>query len=133
MIPLRLNKRRDGSLCLTDADGRAAGKDREFPTPHHFSHEWLLANSANATMSGDTLQLELANARATYRITDRPQNMVTAELVDSELFDAPPIDEDKAAEIAAQVAAERAANPQPGDGGASIAMAGSVVVEEGDA
>lgn len=100
-IPLRLRRRRDGSLTLVDADGRWESHQRAFPTEHVFSHEWLLDSGAAQYDDDDRLTITLANARATYRVLEHDTGGVSAELVDHELFDAPPIDEDRAAEIAA--------------------------------
>lgn len=74
-IPLRLLKRRDGTLCLRNhlnqidpnmEDGDPLG----FPTMHEFSQEWLLENtmSGNVAVSEDAIVLNLANGTATYAI-----------------------------------------------------------------
>lgn len=92
-IPLRLRRRRDGSLCLTDSYGRTSGDDREFPQTHGFTMDWLVNNSNVARMTGDEITLNMANACALYRVTDRRADAVDVELVESSLFDPAPIDD----------------------------------------
>lgn len=126
MIALRLNIRRDGTVCLVDADGRAASPDREFPSPHGFTYETLAA--LGARQDGDTVTLELANGRAVYAIVERVPTGVNVELVESELFDPPPIDETKAEQIAAERQAARDADGQAMN--VTEARGGGVLVEE---
>lgn len=128
-IGLRLRIRRDGTLCLTDAEGRVAGADRAFPEEHSFTYEFIGRNGASAKIDGDELKLELANARATYEIVKKGDTGVDVKLVSSELFDAPPIDEDAAAAIqeAKGVVNEAAAGQAVG---ATEARPGQAVVNE---
>lgn len=95
-IPLRLNRRRDGSLCLVDALGRASGPEREFPGVHVFTYEWI-ATAEGAKFEGDNIVLNFANGTATYEIVERGGAAVRAKLVSSELTDPAPIDESKVA------------------------------------
>ena len=120
-IALRLNRRRDGSLCLTDAHSNPAGPDREFPAEHGFTYEWLANNADVARIEGDTVTVTLANATAVYRIVNRRADALDLELESSELVDAPPIDE----KAAAAIAAARKDDEPTGD----IARGGGVRVE----
>lgn len=141
MIALRLERRRDGSVCVTDGHGSTTSPDREFPSPHGFTYDKLL--ELGAELVGDRVTLTLANGRAVYQIVERVPTGVNVELVESSLSDPPPIDEGKAAEIAAaraeREAAERLAAAQAivdGDpdamviGPSDVANAGSVLVDE---
>lgn len=101
-IPLRLNKRRDGSVVLTNHLGIGDAADREFPPEHVFGYEWLATGGAElARLEGDQVVLTLGNGTATYEITERGPGGVRGRLVDSALSDAPPIDDERAASIRA--------------------------------
>lgn len=103
-IPLRLRRRRDGSLALTDAEGRVGSESRAFPAEHVFTPTTLLslAGVGAFAMDGDTITVSLVNAAATYRVTERrPNGEIVAVVVESSLLDPPPIDADAAAAIAA--------------------------------
>lgn len=100
-IPLRLRRRRDGTLALVDADGRVGGEGRMFPAEHLFTNAWLLDSKA-AEIDGDDLTIVLANARATYRVIERTDVGLLAEVTATELFDAAPVDEERAAKIGAE-------------------------------
>ncbi len=78
-IPLRLRRRRDGSLCATDARGAvltpADPTDSVFPKEHLFLHSWLTADGAQVarvehTKAGRVIKLTLANATATYEVVE---------------------------------------------------------------
>jgi hypothetical protein len=104
-IALRLNRRIDGSLVLKDAydragplrgnDGAVIRDEREFPAEHWFRYDWLLA-TPEATVDGDVVRLELANATAVYRVTEAQARGYAVTLESSELRDPPPLDEAKA-------------------------------------
>lgn len=99
-IPLRLRRRRDGSLALTDANGAVSGTDRAFPPHHFFTFLWLVGDGASvAQTTVDTVTLTLANASAVYRITEVGDVGVSADLVSADMYDAPSIDEAEAARI----------------------------------
>lgn len=105
--PLRLRLRRDGTLCLVDVEANVNSPDRAFPDEHLFPSTWLLgAGSPYTTVDGDTITVELANARGTFDIVEREATDghgtvvgISARLATSELFDPPPIDEHRAFEI----------------------------------
>lgn len=111
MIPLRLRRRADGTVCLMAASGAVKGDGLEFPEGHLFLHDVLARESAVMRVAGDSLQLELANGTATYRVDQGETNPqgVYGVLVESETHDPPPVDEGKAAELAAQRATQPAA------------------------
>lgn len=69
-IPLRLRRRRDGSLALTGANGGIDDPDREFPNPCLFLHTTLLDSGGAMSLSDDRIVVELANARAVYERVD---------------------------------------------------------------
>jgi hypothetical protein len=119
-IPLRVRRRRDGSMALIDAARSVTSEERAFPAAFDFGTSWLLANSGIATLAGDEITLDLCNARATYYVTGRDEHVLHAELVDAELFDPPPIDEERAVEV---VAAARAARRAGGGVRDSVAPA----------
>ena len=126
-IPLRLNKRRDGTMVLVNADG-ANREDRVFPPRHAFTWDYLAGpGRAFVRLEGDTIQLELLNGRATYQIDQQGPGGVSGTLVESELFDAPPIDEDAADLIHTEREAALAADA--GAASATVANAGTAVVE----
>lgn len=137
MIPLRLNKRRDGSLVLTNAFGVSAAEDRAFPEVHDFGYEWLATGGAGVVqIENNQVILNLANAKAVYDIVDQFPGGVRGELLEADYFDAPPLDETTAAEIAEKVAAQREAERQrrlaAGEdpvGPTSLARGGSVHIE----
>lgn len=130
-IPLRLRRRRDGSLALTDAGGAIATDGREFPTPHLFVFGWLYGEGSSvAKVDGDRLTLTLANAEAVYRVVPNDDPVmanqgVLCELDAVELFDPEPIDE--------QVAAARAAEYAERERLAAIAKAKALIEAEGTA
>lgn len=104
-IPLRLRKRRDGTLALTDAEGRVSGSDRAFPAEHVFTATTALnlAGAGALALNGDTITVTLCNAGATYRVTEQRANgELAATLEKASLLDVPPIDEKAAAKLAAQ-------------------------------
>lgn len=104
-IPLRLRKRRDGTLALVDADGRVNGQDRAFPAEHVFTATTALnlAGAGALTLAGDTLTVELCNAKATYKVTEsRANGELVATLESASVSNAPDIDEKAAATLAAQ-------------------------------
>lgn len=103
--PLRLRRRRDGSLALTGVGG--SPNDATFPEVFTFGTEWLFENSANARMEGDQIVLELANGKARYDIAERANNSYKCVLVDSEFFEAAPVDETIAAERATSIRADQ--------------------------
>lgn len=143
MIALRLTKRRDGTYVVTDAHGSPTSPDREFPAVHWFQYDRLVDMGAAARVDGDQLRLELANATATYRVVrdeaealellDRdpeshlPPTGICVVLVDQQLTDPTPIDEEAASTL-------RAARFPDGDpdapGDATVAHAGAAVVDE---
>lgn len=87
MIPLRLRRRRDGTVWLVDADGRTAG-ELAFPETHAFRWVWLAQNSDIARVDGGRVVVTLANARAVYEIVevDPPQpTNVNLRLVEQEI------------------------------------------------
>lgn len=95
MIPLRLRRRRDGSLCLTDANSSVTSPDRAFPETHAFRFDWMRDNKVVSVVDGDQVKIELANGRATYRIVegDDPSAIYVELIPDSvELFDPPPVE-----------------------------------------
>lgn len=125
MIALRLNKRRDGSYVVLDVNGSATGPDRAFPDVHAFTYDRLLDFGPAAKIDGDQLTLELANATAVYRITERRAATLDVELVDESFTEPTPIDEARAEEIAA---AREAASTDPTE--LTQAHAGRAVVDE---
>lgn len=127
MIPLRLRRRRDGSLCVANIHGTVDATTAEFPATHAFSFDWLFANGDVVSLDGDAIRLDLANGRASYRIVNRGPGGVEVELVSSEVFEAPPIDEAKAEQIAA---ARAATSGDTGVESASTAAAGTAVVRD---
>lgn len=128
-IPLRLNKRRDGSLCLTDALGRGTGDAREFPPVHVFGYQWVAnVGSDVARIEDGEVTLTLANATARYRVVDEGPTAVRGELIESSLSDPPAIDEDKAGAIAAR----RADRVESGTAERSEARAGSIHISVDD-
>ena len=128
-IPLRLNKRRDGTMVLVNADG-ADREDRAFPPHHAFTWDYLAGpGQAFVRLEGDTIRLELLNGRATYRIDQQGPNGVSGTLMEHELFDAPAIDEDSAALIRTQ---RDQALADGGAASATVANAGTAVAEPTD-
>lgn len=102
-IPLRLRRRRDGTLALTDERGAVDGDGRVFPESHVFPASWLISSGGVATLDGDTLTLTLCNASATYRIVEQDAaGNLHGELEAASLGDTPKIDEKAAAKLAAQ-------------------------------
>lgn len=104
---LLLRRRRDGTVALVDAQASVSSPERGFPGEHDFLYDWVALNADIARLDGDTLRLELCNGRAEYRVTTRgptaawPIVGVRCELVGSELFDAPPVDEERAVVVVA--------------------------------
>jgi hypothetical protein len=97
--PLRLRRRRDGTMALTDASGSMA-KPGEFPERHLFVWSWLAqAGAGIATVEEAKITLRLANARAEYDVVGRESYGVVATLCDAEFFPPPPIDEERAAQL----------------------------------
>lgn len=82
-LPLRLRRRRDGSLCLTDPVGRIDGDGRVFPSEHLFLFGWLNGEGASVarvelTDAGRVIRLRLANAEAVYAVVeDQAEQVVT--------------------------------------------------------
>lgn len=150
-IPLRLRRRRDGSLALTDGIGAvltpdAVLKDSGLPQTHLFLYTWLNgegARVARVEYQGETrvIRLDLANATALYEVVEDQETQtatmvaladhkgslhslapehrdgagaalaaqgVLAQLVDFEVTEPAPIDEERAEQLAEQ-RAERAA------------------------
>lgn len=70
--PLLLRKRTDGKLYLNSP---------EWPPRHEFSQHWLLSNASSGVvrMSENEIHLTLANASATYTITQRPRELVDGQ------------------------------------------------------
>lgn len=108
-IPLRLRRRRDGTMALIDHRGVVDAPERAFPAEHLFNYRWLLADGAGiVALDGEEVRVELVNARATYRISrhttaaEDGAEGVLCELVSTELFDAPAIDQARADQIAAE-------------------------------
>lgn len=97
-IPLRLRRRRDGSLALTDATGAIDSDARTFPSPYVFPFSWLLGADGRraATFTTDTVELELANAKATYAVKEQTDQGLVCELVKSSLSKPAPVDETEA-------------------------------------
>lgn len=146
MIALRLNIRRDGTICLTDAAGSASTPDRQFPPVHAFTYDKIVALGPAARLDGARLTLELANARAVYRVLrdpvaaraalgldeppadddghPAPISFVAVELETWDLFSPPPIDEAGGARYRA------AARDSVEAGAGDVASAGSVLVDE---
>jgi hypothetical protein len=110
MIALRLRKRRDGSLCLTDVDGRTSGNDRYFPEDHYLTFDFLARNSSIITMTDTELKLSLANAEAVYEIISHDPDGVSLHLTKSSLSEPAPIDE----HVAAALATNHLAVAEPG-------------------
>lgn len=112
-LPLRLRRRRDGSLALTDASGAVAGETRQFPPRHLFLYSWLYGEGSTVTKVGeDSVVLTLANGVGTYGIIEHENPGLDAqgiycELVDASYTDLVPIDEEKAAERAAERALDQ--------------------------
>lgn len=131
MEALRMRRRRDGSLCITDKNGSTTSPDRDkdLPLEHHITFEMLARESEIVSMKGDLITLEYANAKLVYRIVERHANGVDVQLESCELVDAPPIDEAKAEEIASAFAAANAAGVGVDR---SVANAGSAVVTDND-
>jgi hypothetical protein len=101
-IPLRLRRRRDGSLALMDADGRPDGDERTFPRSHVFTADTALnlAGAGAFELSGDALTVRLCNATATYQVDERRANgEIAATLVSQSMSTPPPVDEHRAFEI----------------------------------
>jgi hypothetical protein len=101
-FPLRLRRRADGTLALTDGAGRITGDDRAFPPLHVFSLGQVIGPEAIARLDGQQVVVELCNARARYNIVDNGETTITAELAEAALSDAPPFDEKAAAKRAAE-------------------------------
>lgn len=99
-IPLRLRRRRDGTLALIDAEARASGDALAFPEEHLFTYRWMAQEPGVATREGDALRVRLVNAEATYHVREVTRDGVVGELVDSRTHEAPPVDEEQAREIA---------------------------------
>lgn len=89
-IPLRLRRRRDGSMALTDAIGAvltsdATLKDTGVPETHLFLYTWLNGEGARVARvehKGDSrfIRLDLANATALYEVVE-DQDEQTAAMV----------------------------------------------------
>ena len=101
-FPLRLRRRADGSLALTDGAGRVTGPDRAFPPLHVFAVSQVIGPEAIARIDGQQIVVELCNARALYVIADYGETTITARLADASLSVPPPIDETLAAKRAAE-------------------------------
>ena len=89
--PLRLRKRRDGTLALTGPGGVVDDPERMFPQSFTFGHAWLLDNREVVDLGDETLTLNLCNATATYRIVEHTPGGLSVELESSDLFDAPAV------------------------------------------
>lgn len=103
-IPLRLRRRRDGSLALTDVEGRVNGERRVFPANHVFtpSKSIDLASAGALEMSGVIVTVRLCNATAVYRVTERRANgEIVVEIESAKVTDTPPVDAKAAAKLAA--------------------------------
>lgn len=93
-------RRSDGSLTLVGSTHRPDDEDKVFPPEFDFSLKRLGAGAWPATVEGDKITLEYANAKAVYKIDREAEKNSTFEgyhavLESSEFFDAPPIDEEK--------------------------------------
>ena len=154
MISLRLNIRRDGSVVLTDRHGVADSEHRQFPPVFFFEHALLLTHHRYVELDvpARKLVLRFANAVGYYDIAAVAPNGFDCVLDTQELGDAPPIDEDRAAEIAVErreqrideLVARAAADGHQLDrataasllglatGGGAVARGGTPTVQEGD-
>ncbi len=127
-VALRLIRRIDGSLCLSDPHGLLTGDNREFPDPHFFAYLYLATTpEAAVAPDGGQVTLNLANAKAVYRVTGRRPDGVDVELVDFELRDPPALDE-KLAAANREAKQDRAAQAEAAD--TSTAFPGDVVVRD---
>jgi hypothetical protein len=95
-IPIRLRRRRDGSVALTDHRGVVDAPTYQLPREHLFTYAWLLGGGAAVATPGPpgddrTITLSLANATAVYRVTgvDEGDRGLIATLVEASAFDAP--------------------------------------------
>lgn len=128
---LRLRKRRDGTLALTDAARQVNGPDREFPAEFVFTPTLVMGSGGAVRLAGDRLLVELVNGRAEYAVTGvRPNGELAATLASSELFDAPPVDEAKAETVAAEARAAAVAGLAR-DAGIDTETAERVLVAQG--
>lgn len=84
-------KRVDGSMVLVGKSYDAADPDRAFPEEYEFSFRRIYEGAWPATVDGDKVTLEYENAKAVYKVVDRTNDVLKAELESSELFDAPDV------------------------------------------
>lgn len=141
-LNLLQRRRRDGSMALTGKSRSPQDPDRGFPDEYDFSVVHLgpvtkdeegsdrPGSLTPASVHGDEIHLEYVNARARYKITHtNPDGTFHGVLSkDSvEIFDAPPVDQDKVAELAA---AKSDAADKPVKG--AVANAGSVKITPAD-
>lgn len=85
-IPLRLRRRRDGSLALTDGIGRVLTPDLTpadpvLPEEHLFIYTWLNGEGARVARVENTeqhrvIKLSLANATALYQVIEDQEEQV---------------------------------------------------------
>jgi hypothetical protein len=150
-IPLRLRRRRDGSVALTDERGAVDAETYQVPSPHLFLYSWLMgAGSTVADVRVGAIILNLANARLVYETVTADEGhreafarqinghddetaarMVAAftnqghvaRLVSAEAFDAPPVDE--------AIAAERQAERERREAAEALAAAQALIAQEG--
>lgn len=76
-IPIRLRRRRDGSMALTDHRGAVDAESYQAPSEHLFLYSWLMgAGSSVARVIDGTITVTLANASLTYQaITDEDERV----------------------------------------------------------
>lgn len=74
-IPLRLRRRRDGSVALTDHRGVVDVEVYEVPARHLFLYSWLMGSGSSvARVLDGVVTVTLANATLTYEvITDEDE------------------------------------------------------------
>lgn len=101
-IPLRLRRRRDGTLALTDHRSAVDAPDYAVPAAHLFTHGWLLREAAAARAINGVVTISLVNAKLTYRITELTPDGAMTTFESGEVFDAPAIDEQLAERIVAE-------------------------------
>lgn len=105
--PLRRRIRRDRTQVITGVGGSEEGAS--FPPVFDFGIEWLFTNGEQARMVEDQIVLTFANGTAKYDIAERIPNGFRATLASEEFYDAPEVDEAKAAQVAIEVRAGRIA------------------------
>lgn len=146
-LNLLQRRRRDGTMALTGKSRSPEDPDRGFPDEYDFSLVHLGPISKGddgtdrpgsltpASFQGDEIHLDYVNAKARYKVTHtNPDGTFHGTLIPEsvEIFDAPPVDQDKVAELEAAKAAAQAEAGSTDKPKGAVAHAGAPKITPAD-